>query len=84
MGFLVLLAIGGILGWLASIMTHSDDSRSIALNVVIAMAAAIAIGVATSPVSLLFGLTVTALLLSVAGAAVSVGGFNLARDRFAR
>ena len=32
MGFLVLFAIGGILGWLASIVARGDDGRSIAFD----------------------------------------------------
>jgi uncharacterized membrane protein YeaQ/YmgE (transglycosylase-associated protein family) len=79
MGFLVLIAVGGILGWLASILSRSDDGRGIALNVVLGMIGALVAGAFASSDSLLIGLSATALLLALLGATLVLGAFYLAR-----
>ena len=84
MGFLVLFAIGGILGWLASIVARRDDGRSIAFNVALGILGSFVAGAFASQDSLLIGLSATALLAAIVGAAVVLAGFNLARGKLAR
>ena len=84
MGFLVLIAVGGILGWLASILGRSDDGRGIAANVGLGIVGALVAGAFASSDSLLIGLSATALLLALLGASVLLGGFNVARRSLVR
>ena len=79
MGFLVLIAVGGILGWLASILTRSDDGRGIALNVGLGIIGALVAGAFASSDSLLIGLSATALLLALLGASVVLAALYFAR-----
>jgi uncharacterized membrane protein YeaQ/YmgE (transglycosylase-associated protein family) len=79
MGFLVLIAVGGILGWLASILTRSDDGRGIALNVGLGIIGALVAGAFASSDSLLIGLSATALLLALLGASVVLCALYFAR-----
>jgi uncharacterized membrane protein YeaQ/YmgE (transglycosylase-associated protein family) len=81
MGFLVLIAVGGILGWVASILARSDDRRGIAINVVLGVLVALVAGGLASSESLLVGLSGQTLLLALAATAVVLGGYNLARAR---
>ena len=57
MGFLVLITVGGIHGWLASILSRGDDGRSIALNVGLGAAGALMAGAIASEDSLILGLS---------------------------
>lgn len=84
MGFIVLISVGAILGWLASILFRGDDGRSIALNVALGVGGAFAGGALTSQDSLLIGLSATALMAATLGAGVVLAGFNLARGSLAR
>lgn len=79
MGLLVLIAVGGFLGWLASILGRSDEPRGIGLSVALGVAAALVGGALASDSSLLIGLSAQALLLAVAGALAVLAGFYLAR-----
>jgi len=84
MGFVVLIAVGGILGWLASILGRADDGRGIALNIGVGVIAALVAGALTSEGSLLIGLSPTALLLALIASAAVLGGFNVARAALSR
>lgn len=84
MGFLVIIAVGGVLGWLASILSRTDHGPGIALNVAIGAAGALFAGMLASSESLLVGLSANALLFAMAGAVVFLGAFNFARGKLAR
>lgn len=79
MGLLVLIAIGAILGWLASILFRADEVRDIVLNIAVGLAAALCIGIPANVSSVLLGLTAKALLLASCGSIVLLAGFNLYR-----
>ncbi|GGE02385.1 hypothetical protein GCM10011515_22550 [Tsuneonella deserti] len=81
MGFVVLIALGSILGWLASIISRGDDGQSIALNVGIGVLGALVVGAFASSGSLLVGLSAEALLIALAGATAVLLAFNLAWAR---
>ena len=84
MGFLVLIAVGSVLGWLASILSRTDDGQGIALNVAVGAAGALVAGMLASSESLLVGLSANALLVAMLGAVVFLGGFNLARGKLTK
>ena len=84
MGFVVLMAVGAILGWTASILTRNDDGRGIALNVGVGVITALVAGALFSAAPLALGLTASALLVAIAVSVAVLGGFNAARLRMAR
>lgn len=84
MGFIVLIAVGAILGWIASILFRGDDGRSIALNIALGTLGAFVAGGLASQDSLLIGLSATALLAAMIGALALLAGFNMVRGPFGR
>lgn len=80
MGIIMWLIVGGVVGWLASLIMRTDGQQGIFLNVVVGIIGA-AIGglilgrgeINNSP------LTVTTFLVSLAGAVVLLGIVNLVR-----
>ena len=81
MGFLILIATGCLLGWVASILARCDDRRGIAINVVLGLIAAIVAGAAASEESLLVGLSGRTFLLALGATVIVLAGYNLARVR---
>ncbi|ANY18859.1 hypothetical protein A6F68_00324 [Tsuneonella dongtanensis] len=84
MGLIVLLAVGAVLGWLASIVTRSDDARAIVLHVIVGIAGALLFGSLVSSESLLVGISATTLLAAAVGASVLLAILAFARLRLAR
>ena len=84
MGFLVLLAVGLVLGWVASIVARGDDGRSIAVYLAAGIGGALVAGAFASRESLLVGLSATALLAGFGGALACVTALTFARRRMAR
>ena len=80
MGFLVLIAVGGILGWLAAILSRSDDRRGMILNVAVGVIGAVAAGALGSSAPLAAGLSATALLLGIVAASALLCAVNVARS----
>lgn len=82
MGFLFMIVVGAILGWLTSIVLRIDAPRGILLNVAAGVAGALLMGLFIAP---LFGsasllgdnYSVWTLLLSLAGAVIAVVALNL-------
>ena len=81
MGFLILVAIGCVFGWVASIISRSDDRRGITINVIVGLVAAVLAGVIASRESLVLGLSGRTLLLALAATAIVLAGYNFARVR---
>jgi uncharacterized membrane protein YeaQ/YmgE (transglycosylase-associated protein family) len=79
MGFIVLIAVGGILGWLASILSRIDEARWIALNVVVGVVAALVTGALLSDASLPVGLSAQALLFAIIGSIAALSALNAMR-----
>ena len=87
MGFLFMIVVGAILGWLTSIVLRIEAPRGILLNVVTGVAGALLTGLIIAP---LFGspsllgdnYSVWTVLLSLVGAVVAVVALNvLGRER---
>jgi uncharacterized membrane protein YeaQ/YmgE (transglycosylase-associated protein family) len=82
--FLIWLIVGGVIGWLASIMMKTNDQQGIILNVVVGIIGAMLAGWFLSP---LFGVgtinqdnfSLPAMLVSFVGAAILLAIVNLVR-----
>lgn len=81
MGFLVLLAVGGVLGWVASIVSRGDDGHTIARYLAAGVVGALLVGALTSEESLMIGLSARTLLAGMAGSLVLIGALIYARVR---
>ena len=83
MNLIVLLVVGGVLGWLASIVMRTDAQQGIFLNIVVGIVGAVLAGLIITP--LIGGRTITqefsltSLLVSFLGAVVLLGIVNLVR-----
>jgi uncharacterized membrane protein YeaQ/YmgE (transglycosylase-associated protein family) len=81
MGFILWLVVGGIVGWLASLIMRTDGQQGIILNIVVGIVGAVIAG-------LIFGggninnsnpLDLTNILWSLLGAVVLLAVVNLVR-----
>jgi len=79
MGLIILLIVGGVIGWLASLVMRTDAQQGILLNVVVGIVGAFI-------ASLLFGgsitsgaITLTTVLTSLVGAIILLAIVNLIR-----
>ena len=84
MGIILMLIIGGILGWLASIIMRTDAQQGIVLNVVVGIVGALLGGFLLTPLiggaSITTGaLDVRSLLVSFLGAVILLAIVNLFR-----
>jgi uncharacterized membrane protein YeaQ/YmgE (transglycosylase-associated protein family) len=78
------LIIGGILGWLASIIMHTKAQQGIVLNIIVGIVGALLAGLLLTP---LFGIgtinqsnfSLPALLISLLGAVILLAIVNLVR-----
>ena len=89
MNIIIWLVVGGILGWLASLVMKTDGQQGIFLNVVVGIVGALIAGFLIAP---LFGtgtinsndFSMSGLLVSFLGAAVLLAIVNLFRRGSAR
>ena len=89
MNFIIWLIVGGVIGWLASILMKTDGQQGMFLNVVVGIVGAMLGGWFISP---LVGVStinqdnfsLPALLVSFVGAAILLGIVNLFRRGTAR
>jgi uncharacterized membrane protein YeaQ/YmgE (transglycosylase-associated protein family) len=80
MGIIVWLVVGGIIGWLASIIMRTDAQQGILLNIVVGIVGAFIAGVIFSGGSINNdGLSVYSFLVSLLGAVVLLAIVNLFR-----
>jgi uncharacterized membrane protein YeaQ/YmgE (transglycosylase-associated protein family) len=84
MGLIILIIVGGILGWLASIVMRTDGQQGILLNVVVGIVGALLAGFILNPLigggSIMGGdFSASALLVSFLGAVVLLAIVNLFR-----
>ena len=83
-GFLVWIIVGGILGWVASMIMKTDGQQGTLLNIIVGIVGAVVAGWLISP---LVGVgtinqgnfSLTALVVSLLGAIVLLGVVNLFR-----
>jgi len=80
MGLIVWLIVGGIVGWLASIIMRTDGQQGILLNIVVGIIGAFLGGLIMGRGTINnSGLTVTTFLVSLLGAVVLLAIVNLLR-----
>jgi uncharacterized membrane protein YeaQ/YmgE (transglycosylase-associated protein family) len=78
MGFILWLVIGGVVGWLASIVMRRDGSQGIILNIVVGIVGAVIAGLLFG-VSLNNAITIETFLYSLIGAIILLAIVNLIR-----
>lgn len=80
MGFIIWLIVGGICGWLASIVMRTDGQQGIFLNIIVGIVGAALAGfLLGGAASLNNGLTIQSFLYSLLGAIVLLAIVNLVR-----
>ena len=84
MNFILWIIIGGILGWIASIIMHTNAQQGLMLNIVVGIIGALVAGFLLTP---LFGIdtinqsnfSLSSLLVSLLGAIILLAIVNLFR-----
>lgn len=80
MGFIIWLVVGGVLGWLASIVMRTDAQQGIFLNILVGIVGAFLAGLVISGGSINnSGFDARSLIASFIGAVVLLGIVNLVR-----
>ena len=82
--FLIWIILGGVLGWLASMIMNTDASQGTLLNIIVGIVGAFVAGLVLTP---LFGIgtinqnnfSIPALLVSLLGAVILLAIVNLFR-----
>ncbi len=83
MGLIILVAVGAILGWLATIVMRIDGHREILLNVAVGVGGGLLSGVVIKSDSIIVGISAGALLVGVAGSIASLALLNIIRHHWA-
>lgn len=78
-GIIVWLIVGGVIGWLASLVMRTDAQQGILLNIVVGIVGAFLAGLIVSGGSINQGVTVTSFIVSLIGAIVLLAIVNLFR-----
>ena len=83
MNFLIWLIVGGIVGWLASLIMRTDAQQGILLNVVVGIVGAFIGGWVVSPMvgmgTINEGISIGSILVSLVGAVILLAVVNLFR-----
>lgn len=88
MGIIIWLIVGGVVGWLASIIMRTDAQQGILLNVIVGIVGALLAGFIISPMlgigTINEGVSVGTFLVSLIGAIILLAIVNLFRRGSAR
>ena len=84
MNFILWIIVGGILGWIASIIMHTNAQQGLVLNIIVGIVGALVAGLVLTP---LFGIgtinqsnfSLSSLLVSLLGAIILLAIVNLFR-----
>lgn len=79
MGIILWLIVGGIIGWLASIIMRTDAQQGIFLNIVVGVVGAFIGGLIFAGGSINEGVTLNSFLVSLLGAVILLALVNLVR-----
>ena len=84
MGLIILIVVGGVVGWLASLVMRTDGQQGIILNVVVGIVGALLAGLVLNPIigggNIMNGdLSPMSLLVSFTGSVVLLAIVNLIR-----
>jgi uncharacterized membrane protein YeaQ/YmgE (transglycosylase-associated protein family) len=78
-GIIIWLIIGGIIGWLASIIMRTDAQQGILLNIVVGIVGAFIGGLLITGGSINEGVNLTSFIVSLLGAIILLAIVNLFR-----
>ena len=81
MGLLILIVVGALLGWLATIILRIEDGRGILANALIGVLGSLITGMIAGNGAVLGTVSGVALLWAVLGSILAIGLFNLVRQR---
>lgn len=83
MGFILWLIVGGIVGWLASLVMRTDGQQGIILNIVVGIIGALLGGWLISPLvgvgTINQGISIGSIIVSLIGAVILLAIVNLFR-----
>lgn len=79
MGLIIWLIVGGVIGWLASLVMRADAQQGILLNIVVGIIGAFIGGILVAGGSINSGITVTSFIVSLVGAIILLAIVNLIR-----
>ena len=79
MGIIVWLIVGGIVGWLASLIMRTDAQQGIILNIVVGIVGAVVAGLLLGKGNINQGLSIETFLWSLIGAMILLAIVNLIR-----
>ncbi|ODP39745.1 GlsB/YeaQ/YmgE family stress response membrane protein [Sphingomonas turrisvirgatae] len=79
LGFILWLVIGGVVGWLASLIMRTDAQQGILLNIVVGIVGAFIGGLLFNRGDINDGITLTSFLVSLVGAVILLAIVNLVR-----
>ena len=78
-GILIWLVVGGIVGWLASMIMRTNDQQGLILNIVVGIVGAFLAGLIIGGGSINDQITIESFLYSLLGAVVLLAIVNLVR-----
>ncbi|HBR85131.1 MAG TPA: hypothetical protein DD861_13265 [Erythrobacter sp.] len=81
MGLLILVVVGALLGWLATIILRIEDGRSILANALVGVLGSLVTGLIAGNGAVFGTVSGVALLWAVLGSVIAIGVFNLIRQR---
>ena len=76
---IIWLIVGGVVGWLASLIMRTDAQQGIILNVIVGIVGAVIAGLVLGKGNINGGLTVETFLWSLLGAVILLAVVNLVR-----
>jgi uncharacterized membrane protein YeaQ/YmgE (transglycosylase-associated protein family) len=79
MGIIIWLVVGGVVGWLASLIMRTDAQQGIILNIVVGIVGAVIAGLVLGKGNINGGLTIETFLWSLLGAVILLAIVNLIR-----
>jgi len=79
MGIIIWLIVGGVIGWLASLIMRTDAQQGILLNIVVGILGAAIAGLILGGGSINQGITLQSFLYSLLGAVILLAVVNLIR-----
>lgn len=83
MGIIIWLIVGGVCGWLASLIMRTDAQQGIILNIVVGIVGAVIAGLLFH-VDMNNGITIESFLYALIGAVILLAVVNLVRRGTAR
>lgn len=79
MGLIIWLIVGGVIGWLASLVMRTDAQQGILLNIVVGIVGAFIGGLIFSGGSINTTITLSSFIVSLVGAIILLAIVNLVR-----